>query len=40
MHRVPVLILPDVRPAEYPANLTAGYWISGEGGMPDIQPDF
>jgi hypothetical protein len=42
MHQI--LILPDIRPAGYPANLKAGYqisgWISGSGRIPDILPDF
>jgi hypothetical protein len=32
MHRIPVLVLPDIRPTGYPdnpANPKAGYWISG-----------
>jgi hypothetical protein len=32
MHRIPVPILPDIRMVEYPANLKAGYRISGEAG--------
>jgi hypothetical protein len=31
MHLCPVLILPDFRPAGYPANQKVGYRISGEG---------
>jgi hypothetical protein len=38
MHRI--LILPDIRPARYPADLKAGYRISGTGRIPDIWPDF
>ena len=38
-----ILILPDIRPAGYPAILKAGYWISGrisEGGrITNIRPD-
>jgi hypothetical protein len=38
MHRIPVLFLPDIRPAGYPANPKAGYrisgWISGKGWIP------
>jgi hypothetical protein len=37
MHRI--LILPDIRPAGYPANPKAGYRISGKGRIPDIRPD-
>jgi hypothetical protein len=39
MHQI--LFLPDIRPAGYPANPKAGYWIpvSGKGRIPDIQPD-
>jgi hypothetical protein len=37
MHRI--LFLPDIRPAGYPANLKAGYRISGKGRIPDIRPD-
>jgi hypothetical protein len=33
MHRIQ--ILPDIRPA----NLKAGYRISGAGRIPDIRPD-
>jgi hypothetical protein len=35
MHRI--LILPDIRPTRYPANLKAGYRISGAGRIPDIR---
>jgi hypothetical protein len=42
MHRT--LILPDIRLAGYPANLKAGYrisgWISGVGRISNIRPDF
>jgi hypothetical protein len=38
MHRI--VILPDIQPAGYPANLMAGYQLSGAGRIPDIQPDF
>jgi hypothetical protein len=37
MHRI--LILPDIRPAGYPAKPKAGYRISGKGRIPDIRPD-
>jgi hypothetical protein len=41
MHRI--LILPDIRPAGYPAEPKAGYRISGrisvKGRIPDIRPD-
>jgi hypothetical protein len=41
MHRI--LFLPDIRLAGYPANLKAGYRISGrisgKGRIPDIRPD-
>jgi hypothetical protein len=37
MHRI--LFLPDIRPAEYPANPKAGYRISGKSRIPDIRPD-
>jgi hypothetical protein len=37
MHRI--LILPDIRPAGYPAKPKAGYRISGQGRIPDIRPD-
>jgi hypothetical protein len=41
MHRI--LFLPDIRPAGFPANPTAGYRISGrisgKGRIPDIRPD-
>jgi hypothetical protein len=39
MHRIPVLFLPDIRPAGYPANSIAGYQISVKGQIPDIRPD-
>jgi hypothetical protein len=31
---------PDTDFAGYPANLKAGYRISGAGQIPDIRPDF
>jgi hypothetical protein len=38
-----ILFLLDIRPTGYPANQKAGYQISnrisGEGRIPDIQPD-
>jgi hypothetical protein len=41
MHRI--LLLPDIRPAGYPASPKAGYRISGRisgyGQIPDIRPD-
>jgi hypothetical protein len=41
MHRI--LILPDIKPAGYPAKPKAGYRISGrisgKGRIPDIRPD-
>jgi hypothetical protein len=36
----PVLILPDIQPAAFPANLIAGYWISVACHIPDIRMDF
>jgi hypothetical protein len=37
-----MLSWPDIRPAGYPVNLKAGYWISSGGRIPvpDIQPVF
>jgi len=34
-----ILNLPDIRSAGYPADLQAGYRISGSGQIPDIRPD-
>jgi hypothetical protein len=38
MHRIPVLFLPDIRPAGYPANPKAGYRISGRISAKDRIP--
>jgi hypothetical protein len=35
-----ILILPNIQPAGYAANLKAGYRIYGGGRIPDIRPDF
>jgi hypothetical protein len=31
---------PDTDLVGHPANPKAGYWISAEGRIPNIQPDF
>jgi hypothetical protein len=39
VHRIPILFLPDIRPARYPTNPKAGYRISDRGRIADIRPD-
>jgi hypothetical protein len=39
-HWIPVLILSDIRPAGYQANLKAGYRITGACQISDTRPDF
>jgi hypothetical protein len=34
-----ILVLPDIRPAGYPAKPKAGYRISGKGRIPDTWLD-